>query len=84
MSNNDKFSRTAAERDEKSLEELREETVEALGIAFGNIEYLLGNADIKSPDTYSKLESLRAALSEMQEYLQSDQYKDTVIDRLKE
>lgn len=66
------------ERDEKDLDTIREETIIGLIIARENIEYILGNAQIEDSNIFGKLESLNAACTEMQEFMEDEAVKNNI------
>lgn len=76
------FSRSYGEREDKSIEELREETIEALGIVLGDIEYILGNGDFQSSDTFNMMEEMHVATGEMMEILESDELEEDIDGRI--
>lgn len=81
MTDKDDFATSYDERQEASIEELKEQTEEALKIAFNNIEYMLGNAEVADNETFSKLEDLHEAIQKSWEFVCSGTFQNKVSDQ---
>ena len=65
------------EREDAEMSRITDETQELISILFEHIEYILGNADFEAVDIdFGKMESMRAALGEMSEYVSTTEFQN--------